>query len=44
MKSAYREDPFKRADSPQIVFHVEIATGDLAKTLRIEQAKVILEV
>ncbi|MEY9855122.1 hypothetical protein ABH935_000721 [Catenulispora sp. GAS73] len=44
MNTTYGQDLFKRADSPQVVFHVEIVTGDLADSLRIEQAKIVMEV
>lgn len=44
MTAAYRRNQFKRADSPEVVFHVEIAAGEHAAALRMEQARVIMEV
>lgn len=44
MDRAYGQDPFKRADRPQIVFHVEVISGELAEALRRDQAQVVLEV
>jgi hypothetical protein len=44
MTNSYGRDQFKRADLPQIVFHVEVATGALADALRRDQAQVVMEV
>ena len=41
---SYGRDPFARQEPPQIVFHIEVATGALAESLRIGQAQVTLEV
>jgi hypothetical protein len=44
MTNSYGRDQFKRADPPQIIFHVEVATGTLADALRRDQAQVVMEV
>jgi hypothetical protein len=44
MTESYGRDQFKRAEPPQIIFHVEVVTGALAEALRRDQAQVVMEV